>query len=624
MTRAEVAERFGLAPEKVDKAVVTMMAKFKMTEAQALEVIACANDRYGTAMPRLLFIRDKNQKQVPAVPTRVHLKFKKWQRKLSYCVKPRQIWFTSFTQGDYFLDCVDVGVKVLFINLDNRVTEEVFDRVHNYHDNFALKPLLPATKRSTTRKLSWVNGAAYDAITCKNDDGPETAKTLGRSCTVQRVHVTEAAYMRYYREFTAGMLDSIPTDGRCVFESTGNGAQGGFYEDCMEIFERGQNVAPGVWVMGDKSLHFFAWWEHPEYRLATDPLPEFRAQMEPRHVQQLDQSEADHLAEMRKDLEMPEAERQSAINWRRWMLLNKKGFLRDPDGAIREMDKEYPATIRHAFASTGSAFLSLSLIDLRREEWKKMNAETRMPLSGRMAKDQAGRWTVFPGFDEVHFWAFPYDADAEAWEDRYLVGADVGGGNPDSDPDCVWVKDRWTNMYVAVSHGKWGPKKTAEILMALGYFYHTAKIVWETNNHGVGVSLAVWGAQYPNAYRWDEKAEEWKGWGFQTGERSRDAALRRLKQVFEERTRPLLVPYLEFYKEAAAFGPAAGKPDSKLEGQNGTHDDTVISMAITEAVCLTMPPARQVEVYQAAQPGTFGAIREMVAGGNRGGLGNVL
>lgn len=625
-SRAEIQAAYGLSEDVLQGIIETARTKFKLSEAEALELVACARDRYNVGMPRLLQVRDKDGKLVGMRPTKIHRKFKKFQRRIAYSVKPRQVYFTTFMEGDNFLDCIlDSGIKTLFVNLDNRVTEEVFDRVHTFHGEFPLKALLPKTKRETTRKLSWANGSSFDAITVKNDGGEAAARTAGRSCTVQRVHGTEVAFWEHYQAFMSGMLDSVPKDGQIVLESTGNGAQGGFYEDCMEIMEKGQEVAPGTWVLGEKSLHFFQWWEHPEYTRQDDPLADaaLAAQLDPRRSKLLKDSEAEHRARMDLDPELTEEFKDRALYWRRGMLLNK-GFLRDPDGALKVMDREYPGTIRHSFQSTGSAFLSLDITDMRREEWKRRNAISGMPVSGRVVKVGENRYSLIPGAEEVHIWAAPYDSDKEVWEDRYCIGADVGGGNADSDPDCIWVKDRLRNMYVAVSHGKWGPVKTAEILIALGYFYHTARICWETNNHGVGVSVKVWEAKYPNVYRHDDTAEDWKGLGFPTNQSTRQSALALLKQNYENEQKPLLIPYGEFYREAAAFGPPAGKPNAKPEGQNSVHDDTVMAMAVAEVCDLSMPAAREAEQVIAYAPGTMGSIMDMVGAGRRGWLGNVL
>lgn len=621
-TRDSLIASYNLIPEEVDKAIQAMKHNWAFTEEAAIDVIAAANDRYGAAMPLFIKVRDKQNNLISMVPTTLHLKFKKHQRHISFVVKPRQVYFTTFMGADYYLDCImGKGVKALFINLDNRVTEEVFDRVKTADEQFTLKPLLPKKKRSTTRKLTWANGASYDAITAKNEDGEDSAKQLGRSCTVQRVHVSECGSMKWYRAFQAGLMDSKPIDGYVVFEGTGNGAQGGWYEDCMEIQEHGKQAAPNVWVLGDKSLHFFGWWEHPEYRLSKDPLPEFKDQMTTDQAQKLEQSEQEHINEMRKDTELPEDQIQLCINWRRWRLFNEKGFLRDPDGALLNMDREYPAKIRHAFATTGSAFLSLMVTDQRREEWKSYNKANQLPLYGRLVPTDGSNYTIVPG-NELMFWAFPHDNIKEPWSDRYLVSADVGGGNSDSDPDCIRVKDRHLNMYVATAHGRWGPIKTAELLMALGYYYHTAKIVWEVNNHGVATSVKIWESQYPNIFMHDEKAESYHGMGFLTGERSRANALKVYKVAYENATKPLLDPFVENYKEVAAFGPPPGKPNGKLQGQGGVHDDIVMSTAIAEAVDAMMPEPTRTEMHFEHAPGTIGS---MIHGhSNRGGLKSVF
>jgi hypothetical protein len=599
-------------------------AKLGLSAQDVEDLMRTATDRYDFGMARLLRVRDKHGHLIPMEPTRIHRKFKKWQRKFALTVKPRQIYFTTFNEADYYLDCVEGdGIRALLINLDVRVTEEIFDRVHTFHDNFALKPILPKPKRETTRKLSWQNGASFDAITVKNDDGEESAKTLGRSCTQQRVHVTEAGYMNHYRAFMNGLSDSIPKEGRAVIESTGNGATGGFYEDCMEVFEKGENAAPGVWVLGDRSLHFFAWWEHPEYTLDTDPLPEFRAQMSEDDLRKLLDSEADHVAEMAKDPELSEEFRQHAINWRRWWLFNKKGFLRDPEGALRIMDQEYPGHLRMAFQTTGSSFFNMGLTDLRREEWKRYNREMRLPLRCRMASD-LGLWAPTPDTaGEVLIWAPPYDKTKEAWTDRYVVGGDVGGGTPTSDPDVIWVKDRLLRRYVAVAHGHFGPDKWASIGMALGYYFHTARLNFEANNHGVGVQIAVWKAQYPNVYRHDDEADGYQGMGFLTTETTRRKALEYLKSVYEDRARPLLIAYEGFYKEAAGFAIPPGK--TKPEAKAGENDDLIMGAMVTEATCASMPEPLPVHAVYEPEPGTVGYLAMMAGGGGRsGGLGNVL
>lgn len=593
MTREELAAKFNVSLIWIDEQLGILENKFKITPDVGIQLIACKRDRYNYGMPHFLRVFDKSNKMVPMVPTRIHLKFKKHQRKLSYSVKPRQIWFTTFMGSDYYMDAVEgSGKKVLFINLDTRVTEEVFNRVKIFHENFTLPILLPKERRNTTKKLSWENGGSYDAVTCNNDAGPDAAKMLGRSCTVQRIHVTEVAYMKYYREFMSGLMDSKPVDAYACFESTGNGAQGGFYEDCMEIQTKGELVAPNVWVFGDKSLHFFAWWEHPEYRLERDPLIDFGSQMTAVDFQVLNESETEHIAEMKKDPEFSEEDAKLAMNWRRWKLFNEKGFLRNPQAAITEMDREYPAKLRHAFSTSGSAFLSTTKTDLLEQIAIQKNKELGKPFYGRLIEDGKGGYSVFPGSMEIMFWELPVK---ERWENRYCIGSDVGGGNHDSDPDCIFVKDRVTGQYVACVHSRVGPVRHGELIQALGHFYQNAMLCHEVNNHGIGVSIKLWEDEYPEVYRHKKGAEQYKGMGFTTSEESRKIALQILKDAYEDKIKPFLLFYLGFYKEAKAFATPPGRPNGKPVGQNGEHDDCIIAAAITEFVDSKMDVPKQLE-----------------------------
>lgn len=551
---------------------------FGMTDNQMELFKMCARDKYGAAMPSFLRIRDKHGKLVPFIPTEIHLKFVRTRKRKSFVLKPRQVYFTSFMEADYFLDAVlGDGIRVLFINMDARVTEEVFDRVHVYRDNFKLPEIMPQIKRETTKKLSWHNGSSYDAVTAKNDDGEEAAKMLGRSCTQQRVHVTEGHYLKHYDAFMHGLNDSIPVDGWLVVETTGNGAQGGFYEDFMSIKENGTEVEPGVWVLGDQSAHFFQWWEHPEYIMDEDPLLTTELTAEQSRI--LAESEEDHRKEMAKT---PGVAVEKRLYWRRWWLLNKKSFSRDPERAIAQMDQEYPATVEMAFQSSSHGFFPSTLLHNRREYWKAENQRRRLPLMCRMSSGQP-----YPGGD-VRIWVPPYDREKEEWTNRYCIGVDCGGGHEDGDSDVIIVKDRHLNMYVSIFHGNYGPDLIMPELLGLGRYYHNARIAVEANNMGVAVQIALYKANYPNLYYTNPDAEDYKGIGVVTTGKNKNTMLQNLYLKFTEERKELRIPYLQWYSEAAAFGRKKGS--TRLEAQGGAHDDLIMASAITELCDSSMPP----------------------------------
>src|SRR5512147_1776321 len=72
------------------------------------------------------------------------------------------------------------------------------------------------------------------------------------------MHGSEVAFWPDAERIIAGAMQGGNPD--VVLESTPNGAQGYFYERCMEAL-RGD----GVW-----SLHFYPWWWDDNYRIPLD------------------------------------------------------------------------------------------------------------------------------------------------------------------------------------------------------------------------------------------------------------------------------------------------------------------------------------------------------------------
>lgn len=598
-----------------------------LTEPEANAFYDMANDRYGKAMPGQLRIRDKQQKLVPFFPTRAHRKLARNMRRRNYWVKPRQVWATSFRLADAYLNAIEGdGSKALFINLDSKVTEDVFTRVRTYQDNFQLPSLLPKLLKGNSTRMEWANGGTFDAKTVNNDGGPEYAGQIGRSCTVQDIHVTECAYMRHFEEFMHGLEESLPAHGRAVFESTGNGAQGGFWSHCWEIYTKGKQVEPNVWILGDKSLCFIAWWEHDEYTQASDPLPEFIHEFTAVHRKLWDENEAEHRAEMAKDASLTPEFIEHAIYWRRGKLLNK-GFLKDPEGAIAITDQEYPANLYHAFQSTGSAFFSLSLTNERFEAAKTFNRAKSLPLECKMLNIKGDPFLV-PGTGEWLMWEAPLPVSLGRWRYMYCIGADVGGGNADSDPDCIWVKNRLSNRYVAVAHGRFGPAKVAEMLRDVAKFYNDANISFECNNHGVGVQLKLfeWGTE--NVYRYNDNLLQHQGLGFQTNETTRNLGLQRLKAVYEDRVNIVGCYFETFYDEMRTFRSPPGRTPTgeprKPVAQSGRHDDTIMSMMVCEALDAILPAPEEIREYQPLDQSHVGYLKQVALSSQSRGLANVL
>jgi hypothetical protein len=83
---------------------------------------------------------------------------------------------------------------------------------------------------------------------------------IGRGGTFNHVHGTEVAFWRDADSILSGLLQGVPKDGEIDLESTANGAQGWFYEKCMEALDGSQEY----------SFFFYPWWWDKDYVLAFD------------------------------------------------------------------------------------------------------------------------------------------------------------------------------------------------------------------------------------------------------------------------------------------------------------------------------------------------------------------
>lgn len=571
-----------------------------MNEAQAKAQIAeLTQDVYGKAFPRLLKIRPKKGPLCGFELNEIQRKVARCRTRFTIVIKPRQDGISTYGNGEGFMRMMRrKGQNILAMNLQKDVTEKMFERVRLFYQEW---PEWMRTEpiRDNVQKLQLKHGSSFDAWTIKENMGKEEANKLGRSVTTQFLHGTEVCFWEWYREILNGVLDAITDDGEIFLESTGNGAQGGAYEDFMEIVEKGEPVPVelGVWRWGNRTAIFLAWFENSERQIKDDPFAGESMDSKARYY--LKETETEHREAMSPyKLHADVVER--CIYWRR-AKLKEKGFFRDPIGAIKVVDREFPGTYRHAFQSSGHAFLSLTLTDTLREMWKARN-KLNPPMQIGLIEDKSG-----PKVDTRESWLMVWDVPLSGWKYRYAVGGDVGGGHADGDRDVIWAKDRITNKIVAVAHGTWGPQEFARRLMLVGSWYG-AKVSFETNNHGTAVQVKVFEAEYPDVYKYDSNADAYKGLGWLTNEKSRRDGLDHLKLVYEDQSDPLQIPYLEFYTEAGAFAAAPGR--TKPEGQGGVHDDLILGLMVTEMNSLSMPLPERIRIEPTYGQNQMGGIKQ--------------
>lgn len=532
-----------------------------------------------------------------------HKKFFKYAKPVSYVVKGRQIWFTTTVIADFYLDCVEkVGNKAIFINLDRKKTEAVFERAKTMQANFPFKNKL---KKDTGDTLIFSGtDSSFSAITAKNDMGERAAKEFGRSLTAQCIHISEAPYIVHLQHMLDGLFGSLPKDGksRVILEGTGAGASGEFYNRCMMVKDNGTMVAPNVWHFGGQSYHFIPWFEHLEYRLDYDPFE--KVHIPEVALQKWMDYEPEHRKEMDKYDDMDEEEKTKAMWFLRYIALNEYSLVDSPDRSISITGQEYPATDAHAFQSTGTSYLSSTRIEQLSQKWRDYNTSSvyaPLPIAGRLFHEVGETPTFMADIRGDVQVFFPPE---RGWKNRYLVSADIGGGLVDGDSDYIAVRDRLKKLTVCVCHGHFGPKKTAALMLALGAWYDMALLAWENNNHGIGTTLELRRSSYPNLYAWHENPMNDLDFGWRTTEVTRRHGLEIFRSDFENQIDGWECPYSGFYKEARSFKSLPGRKD-RPEGV-GEHDDCVMGEMIASAVSGGMPAPVRTKKALVYGPGTVG------------------
>lgn len=537
---------------------------------------ACAEDKY-TAIKTFYKVNDKNSNLVPVDIPEVIREHWEASGEISLWLKGRQQFLTTSADALLFQEMVDRdGLNIWGLNLTEDKATENHKRVLDFdlYRHPALRELTHSVRNSDEIGYNETR-SSFKSVTIKNDMTAQQADMVARTATCRRVRWTEAAFARHYTTVKRALLDTMPRQNRkLVIETTGNGAQGGFWEDFMQVVNHGtpHPTLPNCWVLGNVTAHFLPWFRHHEYLREERP---FEAASMPIEVQRvLKENDREHVEAMQKaGLTGEDIDRR--LNWMHVVLLEEKNLLTDPQGAVRNFNREYPATVLHAFQATGSSWFSVNRIAAMRDFWKKENERRKLPLYVNLTEDKDGNIQPIPGQE---FMIFEYPLRTHS--NRYIGVLDPSGGGDGDDPAAAGILDRVLMKWVCIFHGPFTPRTAAEMLARMGRFYDTAYLNWENNSLGIGVTETLIELKYPNLHKNDPEGVDVGSYGWHTGPESRKEMLGEAKTYFDHPYTSLLMPYLQFYDEAAAFQQPPGKPFAPPVAIGNAHDDLVLMYAI--------------------------------------------
>lgn len=257
-------------------------------------------------------------------PNRAQRRFieRLWSRNV--ILKARQLGFTTLiciVWLDHAL--FNANSRCGIIAQDREAAEIIFrDKVKFAYDN------LPPELRE---EMPLARDSASELLFAHNNSSMRVATSM-RSGTIHRLHISEfgkicAKYPAKATEVMTGSIPAVPLDGGIiVIESTAEGQDGDFADIANEAIAKSD--AGKVLNERDYRMHFFAWWDAPEYR------------MEPEGVIITDQDHAYF------DGVETKIGRKIDIEQRAWYVATREAdFKTKPE----RMWQEYPSTPQEAF-----------------------------------------------------------------------------------------------------------------------------------------------------------------------------------------------------------------------------------------------------------------------------------
>jgi hypothetical protein len=231
-------------------------------------------------------------------------------------LKARQLGFSTMIQAEMFRLATTGTVRTLTLSHKDESTQAFRRVTKRFYDN------LPETLRPA-RRYDNASLATYPDFDSEAVIATAGGKGAGRSMTFSHQHWSEVAYWTNAEDLVASALQA-GTPQWIIAESTPNGAQGWFYERCMEAID-----GASIWV-----LHFYPWWWEREYKIP------------------LDDGEAIEYTDTEFDLVHRHNLAPEQIKWRRF----KHAELRGVSGSQNLFAQEYPEDPTTCFIHSGASY----------------------------------------------------------------------------------------------------------------------------------------------------------------------------------------------------------------------------------------------------------------------------
>jgi hypothetical protein len=199
-----------------------------------------------------LKILDKQKRLVPLKWNKAQRHFHANRTGRDLVLKARQLGMSTYIQGEMFRREVTSTRTAITLAHDNDTTQILRRMSDRFYENCRFGDTQPIREYANAGLSTFPEFDSESIIVTAG------SKAKGRGGSYTDFHGSEVAFWVDAEKLIAGAMQGGDPD--VILESTPNGAQGYFYEQCMEA-----QAGEGVWT-----LHFYPWWWEAEYRLELD------------------------------------------------------------------------------------------------------------------------------------------------------------------------------------------------------------------------------------------------------------------------------------------------------------------------------------------------------------------
>ena len=441
-------------------------------------------------------------------------------------LKARQQGISTYCSGRVFWKTYfNQHTRSVVMAHDSATSDALFNMSKNLIQNMAGE-LKPEEQRSNAKEII-IKTPAYSDKEAKGSYRLYTAGSpeAGRGTTPTIAHLSEIAFWQHDEKILAGLFQGISqADGtEVILESTANGAQGEFYR-LWRGAVAGENEYLPI---------FLPWYWTKEYRRTAPEGMELTSEEETlKEKYELDNDQ---------------------LFWRR---------LKIAESGELKFKQEYPSSADEAFVVSGSNVFDVDKLDLLLPEAPQ--SIRSWDLNSKMFDDNKE--------GKLNIWEYP------KFDKPYVIAADVSLGVA-QDYSCAVVLHKDYKVIALYRDNRVDPSTYGELLFYLGRYYNNAFLCVESNSMGIATLQKLESMNYVNMYKQTKIAnvsnEEGVRLGFRTTLSTKPVIIGNLKRLITDEA--IYIPSNIMIQELKDY---ISTETGKTEASPGTHDDTVMALAM--------------------------------------------